>query len=65
MTKIDIAGQVFGRLTAIKPIMSDSFGNTKWLCQCSCGKEKMISLRNLRSRGTRSCGCIREEMRKK
>lgn len=35
--KIDIAGEKFGRLTAIKTDGKDKNGRTLWLCKCDCG----------------------------
>lgn len=34
---IDISGQKFNRLTAIKPVGKYKSGNTIWLCRCDCG----------------------------
>jgi hypothetical protein len=45
--------QTFGRLTVLERV------GQKWLCRCSCGNEKLVSSRNLRSGNTSSCGCIR------
>jgi hypothetical protein len=54
-----IAGKVFGRLTAIKPLRVSN-KNMVWLCQCSCGKETEVLRTNLVSKrsNTRSCGCF-------
>lgn len=48
----DLTGMTFGELEAIRYT-----GNGKWLCKCSCGKELEVYASNLRSGGTRSCGC--------
>ena len=32
--------------------------NRYWLCECICGKEKEVSLANLTSGRSQSCGCI-------
>ena len=55
---VDIAGQVFGRLTAIERTSSNRHGFATWLCRCSCGAEAVVSGHNLRRGGTRSCGCL-------
>lgn len=58
---LDISGKTFGRLTAIK-----YSGNKKWLCKCSCGKEKIVSGESLRTGRTKSCGCLhKDKMNKK
>lgn len=55
----DLAGQVFGRLTAVEP---RKVGNrTHWLCRCDCGAEKVIDAGSLRKGVTRSCGCLHAE----
>lgn len=53
---IDLTGQKFGRLTALKYI-----GNRKWLCKCECGKIASVDTYRLRTGGTKSCGCINKE----
>lgn len=56
---IDLTGQKFGRLIALKRVGNNKKGGARWLCVCDCGKEKVISSRKLRHGDTRSCGCIR------
>lgn len=36
-------------------------GNAHWLCRCSCGNDTVVSMSNLRSGTTRSCGCWKRE----
>lgn len=48
----------FGRLIPIKQVGIDKWKNTKYLCRCSCGKEKIINGRDLKSGHTKSCGCL-------
>lgn len=57
---IDLIGQKFGRLTALKRVDNNEWGNACWLCLCSCkDKNKIIVLGgNLRSNQTQSCGCL-------
>jgi hypothetical protein len=57
--KHDLAGQKFGRLTAIESIQRG--GKTYWKCKCECGKEKLVRGDCLTSGGTRSCGCFNSE----
>ena len=56
--RIDLTGQVFGRLVALEYIKPG-----KWKCQCSCEKQtiKIIDGRNLREGKTLSCGCLQKE----
>ena len=57
----DLTGKVFGRLTVISQAASDKCGHARWLCQCECGKEKIISSSSLIEGSTQSCGCLRNE----
>jgi hypothetical protein len=59
---LDITGQKFGRLVAIKPTNEGSGKNKKWLFKCDCGNEKIISVSHVRSGKTSSCGCLRKEI---
>lgn len=56
----DLTGQVFGRLTALRPTAAESTEAT-WLCQCECGNRKAVRSSTLRNGTTRSCGCLRAE----
>lgn len=59
---IDIKGKTFGRLTALKPTNNrNSKGSIMWLCECECGTIKEICISDLRSKGTKSCGCLARE----
>ena len=60
VNKLDISGQRFGRLTAIrflKPEERDYIRHT-WLCQCDCGKMVQVDGAKLVNGHTRSCGCL-------
>ena len=61
----DLTGQRFGRLTAIKFMGTNKRGRAEWLCRCDCGTEKVINASNLGNGNTVSCGCLREENRRK
>jgi hypothetical protein len=53
---IDLSGEKFNMLTAIKPIKVKN--GIKWLCECDCGKETLVSPPKLKSGHTKSCGCF-------
>lgn len=53
---IDIAGQRFGYLTALRYVGSDG-KKSKWLVRCDCGVEKVLVAAELRKGSVRSCGC--------
>jgi len=54
----DVTGQRFGLLTVIKRVKNDKQGNSKWLCKCDCGNEKIVRLSCLKRSTTPSCGCL-------
>jgi hypothetical protein len=59
MRSIDIPPQtVFGRLTAIREARTAD-GRRAMLCQCECGRTKVVANGGLRSGRTKSCGCLR------
>ena len=63
----DLAGQKFGKLTAIRevtPIQSARGPLRAWLCHCTCGREVIVRQKNLVGKVTRSCGCLRKEKAK-
>lgn len=62
--KIDLTGQHFGRLTVIKEADRNSKypGQSRWLCQCECGKTTIVYAGSLRR--THSCGCLGIELAK-
>lgn len=52
---LDLTGMQFGNLTVIEKVESNKKA-TLWRCRCSCGKETVVQLGNLRSGHTKSCG---------
>lgn len=59
---IDKTGKKFGRLTVIKRVANNKWGETRWLCKCECGKEKVTVGYSLQGGFTKSCGCLRREV---
>lgn len=57
----NIAGAVFGRLTAIAPTALRRQGCVVWECRCECGNTTHALVPYLRNGGTRSCGCLHDE----
>ncbi len=63
MLKIDIAGQRYGRLTALKFSRRDKEkGRTYWSFSCDCGNTKDAVLSDVRKGCINSCGCLRREI---
>ena len=57
MNKVDLTGQRFGKLTAVKEIGRDKHGGVLWLCECDCGNTREVPSGLLRRNVTSSCGC--------
>jgi hypothetical protein len=67
--QLDYTGRTFGRLKVIRkadappPTVSVKKHNHRyWVCICKCGREHVASSTNLRTGGTKSCGCLRREV---
>lgn len=52
---LDLTGQRFGMLVAIRPTVRK--GLRAWVCDCECGVTTIVLTGQLRSGNTRSCGC--------
>jgi len=61
---IDLQGHVFDRLT-VKRFAGKKNGKTLWECLCLCGETTTVMTGNLRSRRTKSCGCLQASNRTK
>lgn len=46
--KINLAGQVFGKLTVLEEAGSTGRGLLRWKCRCSCGESHTTTGYNLR-----------------
>ena len=58
----ELAGQVFGRLTALEPIFRHVDGYTRWVCRCACGETVRVKTSDLTRGRTKSCGCLRRDV---
>ena len=59
----NLVGQTFGRLTVIERVENNKDGQAMWKCVCGCGKEVVVSGKNLKNGNTKSCGCLKKEHR--
>lgn len=58
-----LEGRRFGRLLVLEKLeQRTAKGGVLWRCQCKCGKMVEVSSALLLSKGTRSCGCLKEEI---
>jgi len=55
---IDITGEKFGKLTAIREVGRGKWNKRRYLCSCDCGKAKLVTFDHLRSGSSKSCGCV-------
>ena len=54
---VNLTGQRFGKLVAVRPTEKRFAGSVMWECQCDCGSTVLRRASNLRCGKTRSCGC--------
>lgn len=58
---IDIAGNMYGRLTVIELSGHNKHNQRLWRCVCDCGNSAEVLGSLLRKGDTRSCGCLARE----
>jgi len=58
---IDLTGRRFERLVVKEKAPSNSEGQARWLCVCDCGNEIETTGKLLRTKQTKSCGCLRTD----
>lgn len=63
MRKLDLTGQRFGRLVVLHENPERKNGKIRWICRCDCGNVKAVTVNNLRSGTSTSCGCKTDEAR--
>ena len=54
-------GRKFGRLTIIKKGKRNKSGVQLYICKCDCGNYTNVTLGNIKSGNTKSCGCYNKE----
>lgn len=59
-TKLDLTNLVFGELIALNPTEERKNNSIVWNCLCSCGKNHLVSAKDLNSHRIESCGCVKE-----
>lgn len=58
--QVEIGGE-YGRLTLIGMDSPAKSGHPRYLCSCSCGGRKSVSIYSIASGKTQSCGCLHKE----
>jgi hypothetical protein len=57
----DIVGLRFGRLVVLARVENDKKHQSRFLCRCDCGREKVARGYSLKTMKARSCGCFQRE----
>lgn len=66
MTRKNLTGKKYGKLTAIKYSRFEGTCKTYWLFKCECGNKVEKVVRDVRRGRVKSCGCLRKKpLRKK
>ena len=63
MKGLNLVNEKFHRLLVIEQAPHVK-NRSAWLCMCDCGNFKIVKTDELRSSGTKSCGCLNDEKRK-
>lgn len=60
-------GNTFGRLTLVKQGQRNKHNVIQWWCKCNCGNPDLclVTETQLKSRKTKSCGCLATENKRK
>lgn len=56
---IDLSNRKFGMLKVIERVENGKDGATRYLCECKCGKRKIIRSKHLKSGAIQDCGCMK------
>ena len=57
----ELAGQTFGRVTALEYVGVSEDRRALWKCSCACGRTFITRGKDLRNGKVKSCGCSRRE----
>lgn len=60
--KLDLTGRTFTRWTVLNWSRYSEHKKNLWRCRCDCGNESEVSVRDLISGKSVSCGCRKSEM---
>lgn len=54
----NLVGHTFGKWNVLSLAEKTKHGDTRWLCQCECGNERIVYGHSLKSGQSVSCGCV-------
>ena len=57
---LDLTGKHINKWTVLQKMPSDG-GDTKFLCRCDCGIERIVKGTTIKNGRSKSCGCIKSE----
>ena len=57
----NLTGRKYGRLTVLGLSEKRSGRKSYWVCECECGKQKLVRSDSLKCGQVQSCGCLRDE----
>ena len=57
----DLTGQKINKLTIIKRVANSKWNETRWLCNCECGNQTILTYGKIAYGRTKSCGCYLKE----
>jgi hypothetical protein len=60
--RLSIAGEKYGKLTAVEEVGKDDRGSYLWRFVCDCGGEKIIRPAIVKNGNTSSCGCVKKDV---
>lgn len=60
--RLELTGQRFGRLVAVRRIGSNKHNKVMWECTCDCGNTTTVVSSALKNGTTKSCGCYHNEV---
>lgn len=58
--RIDVTGQKFNRLTALRKAYVNERNQNVWECRCDCGNITFVPTQSLVTGNTKSCGCLQK-----
>ncbi len=57
--RTDETGNVYSKLTVLEFAGQTNSGDSRWLCECECGKTTTVARADLKRESIKSCGCHR------